>query len=252
VTAWREITLPAVDPSRGGDGSLWPSRWNRAALDVRRGEVGEHDWQSLFQQHPVAKRGRVFPAFARETHVVRHEEIERQFLQGGRWVFRRRVAGVDHGWTHPGAMIVLGQTGAGCVYALHEEWHRHLLVSDTTDAGVEGWLSIYARVHDRFRLDGIYADPSEPGNIAAMRRRFNGSPVVYNAMNDVGEGNRRLGVLMAPHPSDGRPRFFVSDRCKRLIHELENYSYVARSETPQDVDDDTVDATRYAAAALTN
>jgi hypothetical protein len=250
VTAWREITLPAVDPSRGGDGSLWPSRWNRTALDVRRAEVGEHDWQSLFQQNPVAKRGRVYPNFARGTHVVRHEDLERQFLLGGRWSFRRRTAGVDFGWTHPGAMIVFGMTGAGCVYALHEEWHRHLLVAERTDERREGWLAIYKRVASQFQLDSIHADPSEPGNIAAMRQHLGGNPVVYNAQNDVGEGIRRIATLMAPHKTDGKPRFFVSDRCKRLIHELETYSYVGGSERPQEIDDDAADGARYGAFPL--
>jgi hypothetical protein len=251
---WAEVTLPALDPRRPGDGSLWPARWPRAALELRRAEVGEHDWQSLFQQHPVARKGRVFPAFARTTHVVRAAEIERQFRRDGRWLFRRVVIGKDWGWSHPGAAVVVGQTGAGAVYVLREERHQHLLVAEQTDAVRPGWIAILRALATEYGAERIVADPSEPGNAAAVRRALKGRPVVEDAFNDVTEGIRRASVLLAPHPTDGAPRLYVSDACPLLIEELEHYSYKTSagqlSDVPQEVKDDLCDALRYAIAAL--
>lgn len=248
---WEEHTLPAID-SEGR--ALWPERWPIEALEVRRAEVGEHDWQSLYQQHPVARKGRIYPAFTQATHVVKHADLERLYKINGRWSFRRIVIGVDFGWSHPGAAVVIGQTGSGAVYVLHEERHQHLLVADQTDAHTPGWLTIYAKLRDEYHPERFVADPSEPGNIAAMRRKLAARPVVEAAFNNVTEGIRRVSTLMAPHPTDGKPRLFVSDRCKGLISELESYSYLTlggvTSETPQEVDDDLCDATRYGVAAL--
>lgn len=57
---WEYINLPAVDDSRGGDGSLWPALWPRSELDLKRREVGEYDWSSMFQGEPRPRGAEVF------------------------------------------------------------------------------------------------------------------------------------------------------------------------------------------------
>lgn len=248
--AWQVVNMPALDAS---ERPLWPERWPREALLSRRAEVGEHDWQSLYQGHPVARKGRIYEAFSRATHVVPRARLEADYRSGGRWQFRRVVVGVDWGFTHPGAMVVVGQTGSGSLVVLHEEHHPGLLVADRTDAQREGWLSIARRLRDTYRPERFVADPSEPGNIRQLRQALGGSPVVENADNDVSEGLRRTKVAMQPAPKT--PGLVVSDGCRALIDELETYSYRASadglSETPQEVHDDACDALRYAVMALT-
>lgn len=55
---WEYVNLPAIDEEAGT--ALWPSRWPRSALDVRRKEVGEYDWWALFQGQPRPRGGRLF------------------------------------------------------------------------------------------------------------------------------------------------------------------------------------------------
>lgn len=243
---WQVINLPALDAH---ETALWPERWSRAALLSRRAEVGEHDWQSLYQGHPVARKGRIYEEFTRATHVVPHATLERDYRGQGRWLFRRIVVGVDWGFTHPGAMVVVGVTGTGTLVVLHVEHHPGLLVAERTDATREGWLAIARRLRDTYRPERFVADPSEPGNIRQLRQALGGSPVVENADNDVSEGLRRTKVAM-----QGRG-LLVSDRCAPLIDEIEGYSYRAGadglSETPQEVRDDACDALRYAVMAVT-
>ena len=244
--AWEVINLPALDVA---ERPLWEARWSRAALLSRRAEVGEHDWQSLYQGHPVARKGRIYEEFTRATHVVPHATLERDYRGQGRWLFRRIVVGVDWGFTHPGAMVVVGVTGTGTLVVLHVEHHPGLLVAERTDASREGWLSIARRLRDTYRPERFVADPSEPGNIRQLRQALGGTPVVENADNDVAEGLRRTKVAMQNRG------LLVSDRCVALIDEIEGYSYRAGadglSETPQEVRDDACDALRYAVMAVT-
>lgn len=252
---WEVIDLPALDSARAGDGSLWPERWPAHELAKRRAEVGEHDWQSLFQQHPVARKGRVFPAFG-PAHIVPHAELLRRYHANGRWRFRRVAVGVDFGVRHPGTAIVVGETGTGDWVAVHEEVHEGRLVAEWTDeaAGVEGWLRIYDRLARDFGPEAFAADPSEPGNIALMRQTLDPyDAVVLGADNAVGDGINTINAALAPRP-DARPRLLVSDACPKLIAEMETWSYrvVAgvASETPHHLGDDACDGLRYACRYL--
>jgi phage terminase large subunit-like protein len=54
---WEIINLPAVQEDGG---ALWPERWSKKQLDVKKREVGEYDWSSLFMGSPRPKGGRMF------------------------------------------------------------------------------------------------------------------------------------------------------------------------------------------------
>lgn len=54
---WEELCLPALGP---GDVPLWPERWPLDALLVRKGEVGDFAWASLYQGRPRPRGGAVF------------------------------------------------------------------------------------------------------------------------------------------------------------------------------------------------
>lgn len=67
---WECINIPAIDDTRGGDGSLWPEFRNREWLDKQRRLVGEYDWASMYQGEPRPRGGRLFsPDPARYTTI---------------------------------------------------------------------------------------------------------------------------------------------------------------------------------------
>lgn len=198
----------------------------------------------------VAGEGQIFEGFDRAVHVVKPDRIPS--------TFRRVVVGVDWGFSHAGAMIVVGVTGTGTLYVLHEEVRRGVAVTDS------GWLGIARSLRDLYRPERFVADPSEPGYITTLRQTLGGRPVVENANNDVAEGIRRIVRALEPIKEPGtddprqatlRPRLYVSERCTRLIEELESYRYREvrgqLTEQPQEHDDDAIDALRYAVMACT-
>ncbi len=71
---WRVIRLPAVaesnDPlGRQLGGALWGWRYDEVALAARRQEIGERDWNSLYQQRPSPEEGAIFKWWGRYEKV---------------------------------------------------------------------------------------------------------------------------------------------------------------------------------------
>lgn len=236
--AWHD-PRHAVIRARTRDNPFLPSGYEDG---LRNRPGATRNWcRQYLDAEFVASEGQVYEAFSRSVHVVDDRAIPSQF--------RRVVVGVDWGFSHPGAMIVVGQTATGAMYVIHEEHHRGMLVGDS------GWLRIAKQIRDRYRPERFVADPSEPGYITALRNCLGGTPVVENANNDVAEGLRRVSVALDPHPPEMRPRLYVHHRCANLIEEFEGYAYrIVRgvvTEQPQEVRDDVLDALRYAVMALT-
>lgn len=245
---------------RGLDRAQWPEwqSWlwttldggNVAAADVEDAakslpsKVYRQEYEATFE----TLAGRVYDGFTRRTHVVPHAELEKLYKSGNRWNFRRVAIGVDHGFNDAGTCCVIGETATKQLVVIHEEYRTGVLVSD------DGWLGIYKQLRDEYRPGGFYADPSEPGNITAMRKKLGGSPAVYGADNRRQEGVRRVAVALLESKT-GSPGLIVSDRCVNLIREIEQYVYrehqgVATDE-PQDGNDHMCDALRYCVMGLT-
>lgn len=206
--------------------------------------VYRQEYESTFE----SLAGRVYDGFTRREHVKPHAELERLYKQNGRWIFRRVVVGTDWGLTNPGTMIVIGETGAGVLVVIHEEVHEGMLVAEL------GWIRIARQISDEFGpIESMAADPSEPGNIKALRMGLGGDPIVTNAHNEVAEGIRRVSIALLPR-QDSRPGLVISDRCVHTISEIESYVWREISgvtaEEPAKHNDHCMDGLRYAVAAL--
>lgn len=197
-----------------------------------------------------AIEGAVWPQFSRDKHVVKASRI----AQLAR-TWRRVKVGVDWGWTHPGAMIVLAQDGYGNAYAIAEEVHSGKLVADTP----EGWIPIARTLCRDHLATEFHCDPSAPGNMTALSQGLRGLARVYPADNDVGEGIRRVGARFEAVDAAGEQpvtrALYVSDACPILIDKIEGYgrkrtAQGALTEAPQEIDDDPCDGLRYGVMGL--
>jgi PBSX family phage terminase large subunit len=186
----------------------------------------------------VSFEGLVYPCFALGRHV-RCAPDERAFTS--------IVAGVDWGFTSPGAIVVVGhneKAAAGeaefCV--LDEVYERNI----APDGTGECWVSIAARLKQRWGIGAFFCDPSQPGNIDAFVRA---GLRAKRADNAIEPGIARVSGLLASE------RLFIAPGCKNLIEELGRYAY----ETDRDgrttgqvkkTHDHAADALRYAVVGL--
>lgn len=225
----------AVIRARTRDNPMLPETYER---DLRASPGATESWCRQYLDAEFGQgEGAVWPQFSRDKHVIGKCPEK----------FRRVVCGVDWGWTHPGSMIVIGQTGDGMAYVIAERVFREKLVSDSAD----GWVSIARELVRDFGVTEFYCDPSQPGSMSALAKGLLGRARIYDANNDVAEGIRAVGARFE------RNTLLVSEACPKLIGEIEGYGRKrfrdgSLSEDPQDIDDDACDGLRYAVKALRN
>ena len=183
----------------------------------------------------VSFEGLVYPQFSETVHVRPAPDHA---------AFSRIVAGVDWGFTNPGAIIVVGQYAPGHpaanpshhdappdltgpaafaalkpttphptpFHVLDEAYGRNI----PPDGPRECWVSIAARLAVRWGIEVFFCDPSEPGNIEAFRRA---GLRTLPADNSVEPGIARVSALL-----DAR-QLFIAPSCRNLIEELSRYSF---------------------------
>lgn len=196
--------------------------------------------------------GQVYECFDRDVHVVSARSIDDR-------IWRRTRVGVDWGWSKPGTMLVVAEEGDfGDLYVVAEEVHTHKPVTDTED----GWIPVARSICRDHSPDLFLGDPSAPGNIIALGRGVRGKARAVGGQNDIGEGVRRVTALLEGalqrrrNPKSRAPALWISDACPNAIEEFESWARQKErdgsiSETPEDGNDHTLDAIRYAVMSLT-
>lgn len=150
----------------------------------------------------------------------------------------RVAAGVDWGYTNPGAILVGGLDGDGRLYVLHEEYARQRLVED--------WTQIARQLTEIYGIDTFYCDPAEPTYIARFADA--GLPAV-KADNTVTEGIQAVKSRLVRR-ADGLPRLMVQAACANLLTEFEQYQWMTSRDgvmrdQPMKANDHALDALRY-------
>lgn len=145
----------------------------------------------------------------------------------------RIIAGLDFGFTHPTAMVIIGIREAN--YYILDEVYRHKQAS----SDVIEFCKAKMLEHD---IEIIYCDPARPDMIEELKR--NGIPA-YEADNKVFDG------IMLVKGIIGSGRLFVKNACNFTLREFDSYIWDAKNplkEVPLKVNDHAMDALRYALA----
>jgi len=173
-------------------------------------------------------------------------------------IFRRYVAGVDWGFTEPGAIELFGVDGDSRMYRVREVYRSRKTI--------DWWVKQASELHKSYGIEMFACDPSEPAYIEAFRNA--GLPAI-EAFNDIAPGvqavrqrlamqeDERARLYFVPSPLDEQDDALTSaKKPTSLIDEMDSYSWPKTSEgksnkeVPEDRDNHGQDAARYAVAAV--
>ena len=161
---------------------------------------------------------------------------------------RRFVAGVDWGYRHPGSIQLLGVTGEGIAYRIAEYYH-----AGRRD---DWWLEKLLVLNDEFGIEAAACDPAQPAYIdkfkAAGINAVKGNNAVVPGINAVKKRLAERTLFIVRDSLRERDEELVeAKRCACLADEFPSYTWDGSDkERPVKVDDDGLDALRYAVMHL--
>ncbi len=171
----------------------------------------------------VSADGVVYPDFDHRVHYVTMVNVPLDEIY--KW-----FVGVDFGWEHFGAFVLIGKTQDGRYY-LVQEWaaqHRH----------IDDWIKIGLQIKEKLGNINFYCDAARPDLIQQMRiaglRALNARKDVLSGISEVASLYKR------------RCFFIVRENVKRFPDEIYSYVWKKGADEPVKESDDVQDAIRYA------
>ncbi|MCD6351326.1 MAG: phage terminase large subunit [Armatimonadetes bacterium] len=199
--------------------------------ELRRSYSGEWAAQELDAEF-VEFGGLIYKMFKPEVHVFKGDP------KAKREDARRIVAGVDWGYTSPGAIVVIVEDQEGDWWVVEEVYQRGVTVT-----GEGGWAQIALELRDRFGIVEWLCDPSEPDHIQEFRRAGLNAIAANNA---VIPGIQRVAAALEQR------KLKVHEHCVNLLEEFRQYHWELDSdgkpkmnEKPAKGNDHALDALRY-------
>ena len=169
----------------------------------------------------VSGEGVVYPEFDRNVHVITRE-------QANKIIFDRYFAGVDWGWEHYGAIVVIGVKGDE-YYIIEEYAAQHKYIGE--------WIKRAKDVIRRYGNIPFYCDPARTEHISAFQKA---GISAYLANNRVLSGIEAVATLMTT-----KKFFIVYDECPRFREEIYKYVWKKNTGEPLKENDDVLCAIRY-------
>jgi len=155
------------------------------------------------------------------VHVISAEQAKKI-------IFERYLAGVDWGWEHYGAIVVIGVKG-GAYYVIEEHATKHKYIAD--------WIKEAKDIIKRYGNIPFYCDPARTEHIAAFQEA---GIRAYLANNRVLSGIEEVATLMVK-----KMFFIIYDACPRFREEIYKYIWKKNSAEPLKENDDVLCAIRY-------
>ena len=169
----------------------------------------------------VSGEGVVYPQFDRQAHTITKEEA-------AKINFDRYFCGVDWGWEHWGAIVLIGVKGND-YYILEEYARQHW--------HIEKWISIARDIISRFGNIPFYCDPARPEHISSF---VDAGIRAFPGNNRVLSGIEAIATLMQSNLFH-----IVYAQCPRFKEEIYKYIWKKNTGEPLKENDDVLCAIRY-------
>lgn len=195
--------------------------------------------QSNFEQEYMADfrkaEGLVYKEFDRDLHTYDDESLAKLNLG-----FAEVIAGVDFGFTHPSAILVI-KKGYGGHFYVDDEWYR-------TGKTNKELIEMAKVLQSKYNINSFYPDPAEPQRIEEMQRAGLSCREVIKGQDSVTKGIDAVRAAIKEN------RLKVNKKCVNTIGEFESYSYQDETrvhsqkgqEKPEDANNHAMDALSYA------
>ncbi|PAD17398.1 PBSX family phage terminase large subunit [Shouchella clausii] len=170
----------------------------------------------------VAPEGVIYKDFNRNKHFISRDQIPTSKIE-------KYFCGVDWGYDHPGAIVVVGMDDEGRLYLVEEHAERH--------QEIDYWVDIAKGIKARYGNINFYCDSARPEHVIRFRRE---GLRAINADKAVISGIEEIGRLFK------RDSLFVVDEAKRFEEEIYLYVWNEKTGEPIKLWDDVLDALRYA------
>lgn len=148
--------------------------------------------------------------------------------------FKYIVAGVDWGFKHKSAIMVVG---------LNEDNESIRILDEYTCSGEysEEVVEMADQLQKKWNIDEFYYDHS---NAELGKKLENAGLVTKKANKDIGLGLAIMNNYI--RWKDHKRMMTVSPRCTEFIQEISGYAYDKKTQKPVKINDDCMDASRYA------
>ena len=171
----------------------------------------------------VSAEGIVYKDFRKEKHYIKSKDLKDIN-------FVKYFAGVDWGYEHPGAIVVLGKDDKGDIYLLEEHSKQH--------EEIEYWVNVAKEIKSRYGNISFYCDTARPEYIKRFKKENikakNGDKAV---LAGIGEVARLIKLEKLK---------IVEDKVDLFKKEIFMYAWNKTTGEPVKVWDDVLDALRYA------
>ncbi|PZI73833.1 PBSX family phage terminase large subunit [Staphylococcus aureus] len=171
----------------------------------------------------VSAEGVVYKDFKEKVHYITEEEFKTKQI-------KRKYAGVDWGYEHYGSIMVVAEDFDGNKYVIEEHAHRHKEIDD--------WVAIAKGVIKRHGDILFYCDTARPEHIERFRREKIKARYADKAVIAGIEVISRLFKL--------NKIFIIKEKVSLFKEEIYNYVWKDNADEPVKLNDDTLDALRYA------
>lgn len=171
----------------------------------------------------VSAEGIVYKDFRKETHYIKSKALKDIN-------FVKNFAGVDWGYEHPGAIVVLGKDDKGDICLLEEHSKQH--------EEIEYWVNVAKEIKSRYGNISFYCDTARPEYIKRFKKENikakNGDKAV---LAGIGEVARLIKLEKLK---------IVEDKVDLFKKEIFMYAWNKTTGEPIKAWDDVLDAVRYA------
>ena len=171
----------------------------------------------------VSAEGVIYKDFNKNIHYINREEFERVNIV-------KYFAGVDWGYEHFGAIVVLGKSDDDKIYLIEEHAKQH--------EEIDYWVKVAKEIKERYGNINFYVDTARPEHVVRFRRE---RIRAIDADKKVVAGIEEVARLFKLNKL-----FVVRDDVERFGKEIYLYVWNEKTGEPVKLWDDVLDAVRYA------